>query len=96
VLSVRFTCQVGGHNVSGHVHTTATISHIDHLPNNRRITMTLTDPARWLKYILPKVHSPLQTAAASMGVNMCFEPEDDLACIVQHSVAGGVRVQGRQ
>jgi riboflavin synthase len=58
--------EIGGHNVSGHVHTTATISRIEQLPNNRRITMTLSDPA-WIKYILPKGYIAVDGTSLTVG-----------------------------
>eukprot|EP00891_Asterochloris_glomerata_P004819 jgi/Astpho2/4819/e_gw1.00068.19.1_t len=50
--SARMGDEIGGHHVSGHVHTTATITSIKQTNNNRQITMQV--PEQWMKYILPK------------------------------------------
>ncbi len=44
----RAADEEGGHNVSGHVHTAATISNVQQTPNNRRITITPSDE-KWMK-----------------------------------------------
>ena len=36
--SARVGDEIGGHNVSGHVHTTAAVTRVEESPNNRRIT----------------------------------------------------------
>ena len=36
--SARVGDEIGGHNVSGHVHTTAAVTHVEESPNNRRVT----------------------------------------------------------
>jgi riboflavin synthase len=54
--AARVGDEIGGHNVSGHVHTTATIKAVEDTPNNRRVTFELPE-ARWMKYILPKVRT---------------------------------------
>ena len=51
--AARMGEEIGGHNVSGHVHTTATITAVEQSPNNRRVVMTLRDEA-WAKYLFPK------------------------------------------
>jgi len=57
---------VGGHTVSGHVHTTARISAIEDSPNNKRMTLTLADPA-WMKYILPKGYVAVDGTSLTVG-----------------------------
>jgi len=58
--------EIGGHNVSGHVHTTATITNIEQTPNNRRVTMTLADE-QWMKYILPKGYIAVDGCSLTIG-----------------------------
>ena len=36
--SARVGDEIGGHNVSGHVHTTAAVTRVEESPNNRRVT----------------------------------------------------------
>ncbi len=52
--SARVGDEIGGHNVSGHVHCKARVAAVEDLPNNRRLVFELPDD-RWMKYILPKV-----------------------------------------
>ena len=50
--SARIGDEVGGHNVSGHVHTTAVISAVEDTPDNRKVVFTV--PPQLMKYILSK------------------------------------------
>jgi riboflavin synthase len=43
--SARMGDEIGGHNVSGHIHTTASVSRVEESPNNRRITFQARPPA---------------------------------------------------
>ena len=66
-----YMAQVGGHNVSGHVHTTARISNIEQTPNNRKVTLTLQDPS-WMKYVLPKGYIAVDGTSLTVGeVGVC-------------------------
>ena len=51
--SARFGDEVGGHNVSGHVHTTATVLHVEDTPDNRSMFFSVPSP-QFMKYIFPK------------------------------------------
>ena len=51
--SARVGDEIGGHTVSGHIQTTATMVSVDDSANNRRLTFELKD-SKWSKYILPK------------------------------------------
>jgi riboflavin synthase len=51
--SARVGDEIGGHTVSGHVHTTARIKEVEDAPNNRKVVFELAD-AQWAKYVLPK------------------------------------------
>ncbi len=50
--SVRIGDEIGGHNVSGHVWGTATISEIQAGENHRVIQFSC--PSDWIKYLFPK------------------------------------------
>jgi len=50
--SARIGDEVGGHNVSGHVQTTAVIAEVEDTPSNRKVVFAL--PERFTKYIFPK------------------------------------------
>ncbi|WP_028115402.1 riboflavin synthase [Ferrimonas senticii] len=50
--SLVFGKEIGGHIVSGHVHTVATLSEIDKTATNCRLRLQL--PSQWMKYILHK------------------------------------------
>eukprot|EP00887_Chlorella_sp_A99_P007256 scaffold2.g7256.t1 len=51
--SARMGDEIGGHTVSGHVHTTARIVGVEETENNRRLEFEL-DGKDWIKYVLPK------------------------------------------
>lgn len=40
--SARVGDEIGGHNVSGHVHTTASVARVEESPNNRRVTFQVS------------------------------------------------------
>ena len=50
--SARVGDEIGGHHVSGHVHTTAALAALHLAPDNRRLAFRV--PPQWTKYILPK------------------------------------------
>ncbi|MEZ9368459.1 riboflavin synthase subunit alpha [Shewanella sp. 10N.286.51.B2] len=58
--SLTFGKEIGGHILSGHVHTMATITHISH--TDEHYNLTLTVPAKWMDYIFYK---------GFIGVNGC-------------------------
>ena len=47
--SARVGDEIGGHNVSGHVHTTAEVSEIKETENNTRITLKVGSPCGFLR-----------------------------------------------
>jgi len=57
--SARMGDEIGGHNVSGHIHTTASVSRIEESPNNRRITFQARPPAWRAPLAHLAMHSPL-------------------------------------
>ncbi|KAG2495156.1 hypothetical protein HYH03_006764 [Edaphochlamys debaryana] len=64
--SARVGDEIGGHNVSGHVHCTATIANVEQTPNNRRITFQLSNPA-FMKYVLPKGYIAVDGCSLTIG-----------------------------
>ena len=51
--AARIGDEIGGHNVSGHVHAQGTIREVETTENNVRYNIEV--PHQWTKYILPKV-----------------------------------------
>jgi riboflavin synthase len=64
--SARVGDEIGGHTVSGHVHTTAAVERVDDSPNNRRVQFKLAD-ARWAKYVLPKGFIAVDGCSLTVG-----------------------------
>lgn len=64
--SARVGDEIGGHNVSGHVHTTAKIVAVEDTPNNRRVSFQLSDP-KWVKYVLPKGYIAVDGCSLTVG-----------------------------
>jgi len=64
--SARVGDEIGGHNVSGHVHTKATIVKIEDSPNNRRIVFELPEDS-WMRYILPKGFIAVDGCSLTVG-----------------------------
>ncbi|MEW5318197.1 MAG: hypothetical protein WDW38_009438 [Sanguina aurantia] len=64
--SARIGEEVGGHNVSGHVHTKARIASILDMENNRRVTFELPG-STWMKYILPKGYIAVDGTSLTIG-----------------------------
>lgn len=64
--SARVGDEIGGHNVSGHVHCRASIANVEQTENNRRITFRLED-AKWIKYVLPKGYIGVDGCSLTIG-----------------------------
>ncbi|GIL51002.1 hypothetical protein Vafri_7075 [Volvox africanus] len=64
--SARVGDEIGGHNVSGHVHCTATIAAVEQTENNRRLTFEVSNPA-FMKYILPKGYISVDGCSLTIG-----------------------------
>jgi riboflavin synthase len=80
--------EIGGHAVSGHVHTTAAIADVTETPNNRRLRLRLADPA-WGKYILPKGFVSLDGCSLTVG-----EVEESGAAFSVYLIPETLRVTG--
>lgn len=66
--------EIGGHNVAGHVHTTALIHNMEETPNNVRITFQV--PEEWVKYIFPKGYIAVDGISLTVG-----EVQDNTFCV---------------
>ncbi|GLC36954.1 hypothetical protein PLESTB_000174600 [Pleodorina starrii] len=64
--SARVGDEIGGHNVSGHVHCTATIAAVEQTENNRRLTFEVSNPA-FMKYVLPKGYIAVDGCSLTIG-----------------------------
>ena len=63
--SVTFGTELGGHNVSGHIHCTADIEQFVTEENNCKILLSL--PSQWLKYIVYKGFVCINGASLTVG-----------------------------
>ena len=68
--SARFGDEIGGHNVSGHIHGIATIVDVQKPENNHIITLQV--PHHWIQYIFPKGFIALNGASLTI-VNVDHE-----------------------
>lgn len=64
--SVKYGDEVGGHNVSGHVHTTAEIAELDRQKDNATLTFKVKD-SDWMKYIMPKGFISVDGCSLTVG-----------------------------
>ena len=63
--AARIGDEIGGHLLSGHVHTTACIRAVDRPENN--CTLTFEVPTHWAKYIFPKGYIAIDGASLTIG-----------------------------
>jgi len=63
--SARVGDEVGGHNVSGHVSSTAVVARVEESPSNRRLDFTV--PPGLMKYILPKGFVAVDGCSLTVG-----------------------------
>eukprot|EP00210_Caulerpa_lentillifera_P009677 g9233.t1 len=77
--AARFGDEIGGHTVSGHIHTVATVSGLDRSENEWKVSFSVDKP--WMKYILSKgfvaVNGASLTAceATDLGFSVYLIPE---------------------
>jgi len=62
--SLRFGDEVGGHILSGHVDTVATIAQVERFDHSRVLTFQL--PAEWTKYVFEKGYVALNGASLTI------------------------------
>lgn len=63
--AARIGDEIGGHLLSGHIHTTAVVTAIETPQNNR--TLHFQVPAQWLRYIFPKGYIGIDGASLTIG-----------------------------
>lgn len=63
--AARFDSEIGGHLLSGHVHTQVRVSQIEYPENNRVIHFEL--PEEWRDYILPKGYVALNGCSLTVS-----------------------------
>ncbi|MEC7815976.1 MAG: riboflavin synthase subunit alpha [Pseudomonadota bacterium] len=63
--AARIGDEIGGHLLSGHVHTTATIAEIDRPENN--VTIWFDVPEQWMRYVFPKGYIAINGASLTIG-----------------------------
>jgi riboflavin synthase len=63
--AARIGDEIGGHLLSGHIHTKARLQSLETPANNRRLTFEV-DP-QWMKYIFPKGYIAIDGASLTVG-----------------------------
>src|SRR5690606_13372650 len=63
--AARIGDEIGGHLLSGHIHTTATIVDIERPENN--CTLHFEVPQAWARYIFPKGYIAINGASLTIG-----------------------------
>ena len=63
--AARIGDEIGGHLLSGHVHTTARVVSREQPENN--CTLTFEVPAEWQKYLFPKGYIAVEGASLTIG-----------------------------
>lgn len=63
--AARIGDEIGGHLLSGHVHTTATVLRVEASENN--LTLTFQVPKAWMKYIFAKGYIAVEGASLTIG-----------------------------
>ena len=81
--SARVGDEIGGHNVSGHIATTATVASIVETPDNRTITFKVTQQHARRPHLLSAVAMPLADFAWSYratGMQLQATPPESATC----------------
>ncbi|UZE94752.1 riboflavin synthase subunit alpha [Alkalimarinus alittae] len=63
--AAKFGDEIGGHLLSGHIHTTVEVSSVEKTENNCIITFKV--PTKWTKYILPKGFVAVNGCSLTVG-----------------------------
>lgn len=90
--AARIGDEIGGHLLSGHIHTTATIVEILRPENN--VTLWFELPEAWARYIFPKGYIAINGASLTIGevegnrFNVHLIPETLRATTFGNAVAG--------
>ncbi|KAG1669671.1 hypothetical protein FOA52_002055 [Chlamydomonas sp. UWO 241] len=65
--SARVGDEIGGHNVSGHIHTTAQVAEVIDTANNRKLVFELPSGGDWMKYVMPKGYIAVNGCSLTIG-----------------------------
>lgn len=90
--AARIGDEIGGHLLSGHIHTTAKVVSVETPENNR--TLTFEVPQDWQRYLFPKGYIAVNGASLTIGevngnrFNVHLIPETLRATTFQHIVEG--------
>jgi riboflavin synthase len=63
--AARIGDEIGGHLLSGHIHTTATVVSVERPENNCTLTFEL--PQAWARYLFPKGYIAINGASLTIG-----------------------------
>lgn len=63
--AARIGDEIGGHLLSGHIHTTATVVSVERPENN--CTLTFEVPQAWARYLFPKGYIAINGASLTIG-----------------------------
>lgn len=63
--AARIGDEIGGHNVSGHVHTIGRVRQVETSENNVRYNIEV--PQEWIKYVLPKGYIAVDGISLTVG-----------------------------
>lgn len=63
--AARIGDEIGGHLLSGHVHTTATVVAVE--PSENNLTLVFRVPSEWMKYIFAKGYIAVEGASLTIG-----------------------------
>jgi len=64
--SARVGDEIGGHNVSGHVHVTGEVKSVEDTANNRKLVFHVPD-RKWMKYVMPKGYIAVNGCSLTIG-----------------------------
>ncbi|GAX78976.1 hypothetical protein CEUSTIGMA_g6416.t1 [Chlamydomonas eustigma] len=64
--SAKVGDEIGGHNVSGHVHVTGEVQSVEDTANNRKLVFHVPD-SKWMKYIMAKGYIAVNGCSLTIG-----------------------------
>eukprot|EP00123_Amoebidium_parasiticum_P001289 comp12344_c0_seq1/m.7202 comp12344_c0_seq1/g.7202 ORF comp12344_c0_seq1/g.7202 comp12344_c0_seq1/m.7202 type:complete len:221 (-) comp12344_c0_seq1:215-877(-) len=94
--SLKFGDELGGHQLSGHVDTTAMVREIKRSENNRELVFAYPDPEHWNKYVVPKGYIAVDGASLTVVdvgkdyFSVCLIPETLARTTLGKKEEGGV------
>ncbi len=66
--AAKFGDEIGGHLLSGHIHTSVTLESVEKTENNTKLTFVA--PEEWIKFVLPKGFVALNGASLTVGATV--------------------------